>query len=70
MEWKGDLSGKLGIDFGGYSTPQEAHIPVSLVKSKLTTSFSNLVFIVSYFDIRILCFGNEMKYPSYLPKTH
>ena len=61
MEWKGELSGKLGIDFGGYSisTPQEAHIPVSLVKSKLTTSFSNLVFIVSILISEY--FGLEMK---------
>ena len=64
MELEGELSEKLGIDFALIgtlpSTPWEAYTPLFPGKTQLISVYSNLIFIVSYFNFKILQFRNQI----------
>lgn len=64
MEWEGELSAKLGTDFAFVSTlsstPGVAYTPLSPGKTQLISVYLNLIFIVSYFNFKILQFRNQI----------
>lgn len=64
MEWEGELSAKLGTDFALIGTlpptPWEAYIPLFPGKTHLISVYSNLIFVVSYFNFKILQFRNQI----------